>query len=273
LTRSEAGFELATSNGTFSAAKMIVTTGGQSYPGSGTTGDGYRWMAALGHTIVPPRPALTPITTSAAWIAPLRGVTILNAELRVVVAESETCLAQSRGSLLFTHFGVSGPAVLNLSRTVSGHAHPSTLALECDFLPAMRNDAFDEQLRIAFAENGKKQIESIVALWLPRRLAETIVDRCDLAGGVAAEVSRQGRRRLAHAIKGMRIPISGTRGFKKAEVTSGGVSLDEVDSRTMQSKLVPDLFLAGEILDLDGPIGGYNFQAAFSTGWLAGGSV
>jgi hypothetical protein len=288
LTRSENAFLLATPQRTISAEKVIVTTGGQSYPGCGTTGDGYRWLAALGHTIVTPRPALTPVTTDAPWVALLQGVTIPDVHVRVIEngppssdaspdsrqKQKIACLAERRGSFLFTHFGLSGPVILDVSRAISGHPNPRTLQLECDFLPPVRSDQLDELLRQQCVADGKKQLSGMITNWLPRRLVDALLERINLAADLrAAELSKSNRRRLAHEIKQTRIAVSGTRGFKKAEVTAGGVALEEVDSHSMQSKLVPQLFLAGEILDLDGPIGGYNFQAAFSTAWLAGGHV
>lgn len=265
------GLRLTTGERTLQAERVILTTGGRSYPGCGTTGDGYVWLAALGHTIVPPRPALTPITTGANWVAPLRGVTVADVAVRVIPADDPgTRLAEARSSFLFTHFGLSGPAVLDVSRAVSGHPRPQELLLECDFLPSRLIGEFEDELRRVSGAQGKKHLAGIVARWVPRRLAESLVDQVGLVDRPAAELSRQDLHRVALAVKRTLIPVSGTRGFKKAEVTAGGVSLEEVDSRTMQSKRVPKLYLAGEILDLDGPIGGYNFQAAFSTGWLAG---
>ncbi len=179
-----------------------------------------------------------------------------------------------RGSLLLTHFGLSGPVALDISRHVSGHPEPQRLHLECDFLPGIKINTLDEQLRSQAQSSGKKQLLTIVPEILPRRLAESLVNVAGLSPDQkAAELSNANRTTLVQAIKQTSIAVTGTRGFAKAEVTAGGISLDEVDSRTMQSKLVPGLFLAGEVLDLDGPIGGYNFQAAFSTGWLAGLSV
>ena len=183
------------------------------------------------------------------------------------------CLAEAHGSFLFTHFGLSGPAVLDVSRAVTAHANPRALLLECDFLPSMRFDEFNDYLRRQSAAEGKKHVVSILARQLPKRLAEALQDELGMANLRGAELTKQQRLGLAGAVKQNRIPISGTRGFKKAEVTAGGVALEEVDSRTMHSKLVPNLLLAGEVLDLDGPIGGYNFQAAFSTAWLAGSNV
>jgi predicted Rossmann fold flavoprotein len=263
------GFALTTPARVVSARRVILTTGGQSYPGSGTTGDGYSITARFGHTIVPPRPALVPITVDAPWIADLRGVTLPDVTVRV--HDSEELLAQRRGSLLFAHFGLSGPVILDVSRTVSGHPEPRRLMLEIDLLPALKETDLDEFLRRESASSGKKQLAVVLAIQLPRRLADAMLPRAALlVDRKAAALSRPDRARLVECLKHLRLPVTGTLGFGKAEVTAGGVALDEVDSRTLRSKKVPDLFLAGELLDLDGPIGGYNFQSAWSTGWLAG---
>jgi predicted Rossmann fold flavoprotein len=263
------GFIVQTPLRKISASRVILTTGGQSYPGSGTTGDGYRNLARLGHTIIAPRPALVPITVGVPWVAELRGVTVPDVSLRVV--ENQQTLAQRRGSLLFAHFGLSGPVALDVSRAVSGHPQPAHLALEVDLLPARKDEELGEMLRRESASAGKKLLASVLAADLPRRLVEAVLVHAGLpAERTAAALSREQRNRLVAAVKRLHLPVTGTLGFNKAEVTAGGVALEEVESRTMQSKRVPGLFIAGEILDLDGPIGGYNFQAAWSTGWLAG---
>jgi predicted Rossmann fold flavoprotein len=250
-------------------AKVILTTGGKSYPGSGTTGDGYRIAAKFGHTIVPPRPALVPITTNLPWIADLRGVTLSDVQLRIL--DGDIQLGVRRGSLLFAHFGLSGPVALDLSRAVSGHSQPNSLTLEFDFLPEIPEAEVERWLQSESLAAGKKQLANVLAERLPHRLAEAVltvmqqpIDRR------AAGLNRNDRQALAAAIKRLHVPLTGTLGFEKAEVTAGGVALDEVDSRNMQSKKRAGLYIAGELLDLDGPIGGYNFQAAWSTGWLAG---
>ncbi|MGI8977610.1 MAG: NAD(P)/FAD-dependent oxidoreductase [Pirellulaceae bacterium] len=257
---------------------LLITVGGKSYPGSGTTGDGYAWAAALGHSIIPPRPALVPITTDATWVKSLTGLTI--PDVQVSVSEipnpksqipNPISFASARGSFLFTHFGLSGPVILDVSRAVTAHPKPRDLSLVCDFLPETKSPELDEQLQQEAAAEGKKQVAGLFARYIPRRLAEALLAQCGLNPELrAAELPKKERARLVAAIKQSVIPVSGTRGFEKAEVTAGGISLSEVDSRTMESKLVPGLYFAGEILDLDGPIGGYNFQAAFSTGVLAG---
>jgi predicted Rossmann fold flavoprotein len=281
--RLEPGFQLTTERGEITAEKVILTTGGQSYPGCGTTGDGYVWARQLGHTILPPRPALVPLKSPAEWVHQLSGVTIPDVRVQIITEGSAKPVAERRGSFLFTHFGLSGPAPMDVSRAVTAlmaqKPSPSSQAgclchACCDFLPGIAREELLARMASAAAVNGKRPIAAIVGEWLPRRLADAVLQEAGIASDHRiAELGKAQRAKLVDAIKKQSIPIDGTLGFKKAEVTAGGVSLDEVDSRTMQSKLVPGLYLAGEVLDLDGPIGGYNFQAAFSTGWLAGESV
>jgi hypothetical protein len=275
LIRADEGFRVVTSHDVHSAEKVILTSGGKSYPGSGTTGDGYAWAAALGHTIVPPRPALTPLRVVLPWVRELMGVTVPDVGVKVLEpVEGDArprVLASDRGSFLFTHFGLSGPAALNVSRVVTAHAAPASLRVECDFLPGDREDALEEALLQEAARAGKRQLAGFLSERLPRRLVDALLRQAGLdPERKLAELSKPDRQRLVQQLKATAIPITGAMGFEKAEVTAGGVALDEVDSRTMQSKKTPGLYLAGEVLDLDGPIGGYNFQAAFSTGWLAG---
>ncbi len=271
LQPESSGFVVTTPRRVVRTTCVILSTGGKSYPGSGTTGDGYAFTARFGHTIVPPRPALVPITVDAPWVAELRGVTLPDMGLRVM--EAKKVLQGARGSLLFAHFGLTGPVALDLSRVVSGHAQPRSLTLEMDFLPTWKEVDLDEYLRVETAASGKKQLAAVLTAFLPRRLCNVLLPQAGLpADRKAAALSRPDRARLVACLKHLWLPVSGTLGFGKAEVTAGGVALAELDSRTMQSKLVPNLFIAGELLDLDGPIGGYNFQAAWSTGWLAGGA-
>ncbi len=257
-------YALQTSKRSLIAERVILTTGGQSYPGCGTTGDGYAWAKALGHKIIPPRPALAPLTSDAAWVHALKGVTI--PDVRISVSEPNGKPVDTRrGSLLFTHFGLSGPVAMDLSRAITERPKAEWVA-ECDFAP----DEHRETLLERFA-SGSVTALGLVAPLVPKSLAEALVRNSGVPAECrAAELSKKQRGALADALKRQRVPLTGTLGFKKAEVTAGGVALVDVDSRDMQSKRSPGLFLAGEVLDLDGPIGGYNFQAAFSTGWLAG---
>jgi predicted Rossmann fold flavoprotein len=274
------GFKVTTSQRRWLATKVILTTGGQSYPGCGTTGDGYLWAARMGHSIVPPRPALVPVTVRADWAKSLRGVAVPDAAVCLRQASDEApsgarhVLDLRRGAILFTHFGLSGPAMLDVSRRITSHPRPRSLQLVCDFLPALSSESLKDQLRMTQRANGRKRISVLLAEHLPRRLADALLCQADVpVDQRAAELSRNQLACLVQAVKSTVIPVTGTLGFEKAEVTAGGVTLDEVDSRTMESKSVPHLFLAGEIHDIDGPIGGYNFQAAFSTAWLAAESV
>ena len=280
LTRSEAGFQLVTPQRQIDAKKVVLATGGQSYPACGTTGDGYRWAAALGHRIISPHTALAPITTHAPWVLALQGITLPDVLVQVVDPggagqnRAMECLASRRGAMLFTHFGLSGPVILDVSHAVSGSAQPNTLLLRCDLIPDVTTEALDALLAQEIVAARKRRVASLLESWLPRRVCETLVVLAGMPPDrSAAEFSKPERRQLVQTVKRIDIPVAGTMGFRKAEVTAGGVSLDEIDSRTMQSKLVANLYFAGELLDLNGPVGGYNFQAAFSTGWLAGESV
>jgi predicted Rossmann fold flavoprotein len=269
------GFRVQTPARSLVVPKVIVTTGGLSYPGCGTVGDGYAFARHFGHTIVPTRPALVPVTVQADWVADLRGITIPDTGVRVVEADRhDRALAAQRGSLLFAHFGLSGPVVLDVSRAISGHATPHQLRLELDLLPTVNEAECDDWLRHEQSLGGKRQLAALLAERLPRRLGELLLAQAQVpADRRVASLTRGERSRTVQACKRLPVPVKGTLGYEKAEVTAGGVALDEVDSRTMQSKLAPGLFFAGEVLDLDGPIGGFNFQAAWSTGWLAGRSV
>ncbi|HQR07909.1 MAG TPA: NAD(P)/FAD-dependent oxidoreductase [Gemmatales bacterium] len=258
--------------------RLMVTTGGQSYPGCGTTGDAYRWMAELGHAIVPPRPALVPLTWQVPWANALAGITIPDADVAVIdlskPAGKQQVLHRSQSSFLFTHIGGSGPAVLNVSKAYTAHPQPDQLRLRCDWLSGVSEAELTTWLLDQTTENGKRQVATILGQRLPHRLVEAIMNVAKVAADrKLSEFSKAERTNVIKGIKQAELPIHGTTGFPKAEVTAGGVSLKEVDSSTLRSKIIPNLWLAGEVLDIDGPIGGYNFQAAFSTGWLAGTSL
>jgi hypothetical protein len=253
------------------AREVVVATGGLSYPRSGTTGDGYAIARAFGHTLVDARPALVPIVTGEPWVLELRGVSTPRARLTAYVAG--LAAGEREGALLFTHFGLSGPVALDLSSVlVRAPGYPAGAEIEIDHLPAVPADSLEARLREAAASGGARLVRSALQGLLPERLSEALVAR---VAGVPADrrlaaLSKEERRRLVRAVKAARVPVSGDRGFAQAEVTSGGVALDEVDPRTLESRRHPGLRFAGEVLDLDGPIGGFNFQAAWSTGWLAG---
>lgn len=285
LTRQDSLFEISllpeSEPTSLFAREIIITVGGQSYPGSGSTGDGYAWARALGHRVTPLRPALVPLTTSADWIPPLKGLTLPDVTLTltdpgaaVPTKGKQRPLAQGRGSLLLTHFGLSGPVAMNLSREISSHPHPEQLRLTCDLTPDISAEQWQAQLHAAAAQGGSQVLWPVLESVAPRRFLETLLQLAQIPTfRKLAELRKVERQSLLQMLKQLPLPLQGTLGYEKAEVTAGGVTLDEVDSRTMASKLVPGIYWAGEVLDLDGPIGGYNFQAAFSTGWLAGESA
>src|SRR5207237_817165 len=189
LQPGEQGFTLRTSLRAVMARRVIITTGGQSYPGSGTTGDGYHLAARFGHTIVPPRPALVPITVAAPWVPALRGVTLPDVDLRIL--DHQEVLAKRRGSLLFAHFGLSGPVALDVSRVISGHPRPQSLALEVDLLPSVPEADIDEGLKRESITSAKKQLAVVLSAWLPRRLCDVLLTIAGLAADRrAAALSR-----------------------------------------------------------------------------------
>lgn len=281
-------FEIETQNGRFGCNSLIITTGGKSYPGCGTTGDGYQWAQQFGHSIVDTVPALVPILNDCDWANSLKGITIENTSVDVWQPQQPTneseelpkaerksrksrSLVNRNGSFLFTHWGFSGPAVLDVSRAVARHPNRRSLELICDFYPQLSIGQLEDSLRNKKIKDGKQQTGNLLNELFPKRLAESLIQSANIElQSRNAELSKLQFTALVNQVKRCRFSISGTLGFEKAEVTAGGVNLKEVDSKTMQSKATQGLFFAGEVLDLDGPIGGFNFQSAFSTGWLAG---
>jgi predicted Rossmann fold flavoprotein len=275
-----AGFEIAVSVGGQSAIQLscesvLLTTGGLSYSGCGTTGDGYPWSQAMGHTITPLRPALTPLLSHEAWVHELSGITLDDAEItaRIIGPDSKLMKlerATSRGGLLWTHFGCSGPTAMNVSRCFSDIDAGQPTSLHVDLLPGLSREACEQWLLSATKESNKT-ITNILSQRIPKRLASTLVALSGSTNDVhTSELSKKLRNGLVERLKALNVPIHGTRGYPKAEVTAGGVALGEVNFQDMQSRKTPGLYFAGEILDLDGPIGGFNFQAAWSTGHTAG---
>jgi predicted Rossmann fold flavoprotein len=280
MDRAGGGFRLVTDRRTLFVPAVLLAPGGRSYPACGTTGDGYRWAERLGHAIVPTRPALVPVTTDAAWVRALRGVAIADAAVRVVSPAGGNGTAAlsppaaRRGAVLFTHTGLSGPAVLDVSRAVGERPGPRAAALAIDLAPDVPAEALDAQLRRAGTAAGRRRAAALLPEALPKRLRDALAAQAGIPPHrTASGLTRAERARLVETLKALRVPLTGTLGYARAEVTAGGVALDEVDPRTMSSRKVPGLAIAGELLDLDGPIGGYNLQAAFSTGWAAGGQV
>ena len=265
LSRSEAGFTVSTTAGPLHADRVILCTGGRSLPKSGSDGIGLELARGLGHTLTAPIvPALVPLVLPAGhWITTLSGLT-LPTEITLRAAGGRR-LCATRGSTLCTHVGLSGPAVLDISRhwLIARHADP-LVTLSISWLPGESADSVDA----ALVARGGRDLLAVLRERLPDRLARTL---CDLAGAPqAGDVPREARRRLAGLVAAGPLPVCGDRGFTVAEATAGGVPLAEVRLETMESRICPGLFLAGEVLDVDGRIGGFNFQWAWASGFVAG---
>lgn len=251
---------------------VLLATGGLSYAGCGTTGDGYPWAAALGHTIESTHPALTPLLSPAIWVHELQGLTLEDVRVSATLGDAKPDRDPrhtSRTSLLWTHFGFSGPAAMNVSGAVSSLAEPHRARLLIDLVPDLEEARCAQQFDSGRGQ-GKRSLAAILNPLLPRRMAECVLAQAEVAGEMTlAELPKRGRLRLIENLKRLSVPLAGTRGYPKAEVTAGGVRRQEVNPHTLESRLAPGLFFAGEILDVDGPIGGFNFQAAFATGHTA----
>lgn len=248
---------------------LILSTGGVSYPKTGTTGDGYAWASALGHTIVPLRPALAPMSIAPPLPREWQGISIR--DCRLFAVSDNKRYSSWDGDLLFTHEGVSGPAALELSRSVAVARESGAVELYVDFFPQKDFEELDDLLLTLVQSNRNRSIGTVLDAWMPNRLVEPFLAGIDVDAQTRGHVlSRQDRRVLVRALKEWRIGTVAAISIERGEVTAGGVALDEVNPRTMQSKIVRGLYLCGEVLDIAGPIGGYNLQAAFSTGYVAG---
>jgi len=250
------------------AHRVIVATGGQSYPTTGSTGDGFRWLSALGHTVFPPLPSLIPLTSDAGWIRALQGLSLKN--VRLTLKSGKKTLFTDIGEMLFTHFGISGPLVLSASAYVT-EMSPEDFSLTLDLKPGLSEDQLNQRILRDLDASGKKQLRTLLGGLFPSRLAEEMPALCGFPPEtLACDMTREMRQSLVRLTKELPLPISGTRPLQEAVVTRGGVSVKEMDPRTMESKLIPGLYVTGELLDVDAMTGGFNLQIAFSTGYLAG---
>ncbi|MCR9243981.1 MAG: NAD(P)/FAD-dependent oxidoreductase [bacterium] len=265
VERQANGFRLALAEGEVTAASVVLATGGLSYPKTGATGDGYPWLRRLGHTITPTFPALAPLVVETGWVRELAGIVLEGVDLSSIGADGKVITTRRR-PVLFTHLGLSGPAPMDLSGDVE---EAGGARVRFDFWPEQNREAIERGWLEHARRHGTQRAESLLPRELPERMRATLVELAG-AGGTLANLAQKPRRRLLELVRGLPIDVPRSRGYAHAEVTRGGVALEEIDARTMQSGKVPGLFVCGELLDIDGPIGGFNFQAAFATGRLAG---
>lgn len=261
----------------FTSPLLLIAAGGRSYTRMGTTGDGYGFAQTLGHAVITPRPAIVPLLCREQWVHELQGLAVADVMVRIQAPGPLPRLATGKpqpsiNDLMFTHFGLSGPAVLNISEIVAELLEKfPEIILRVDFARHRSHDHLATMLRNWHDADGKKLVRTKLAELVPQRLADMFCHLVELDPSQAcANLTAAQIQKFIERLKASQFTVYATRGFKEAMVTAGGVRLDEVNPDTMQSRLNPQLFLAGEVLDLTGPSGGYNLQLAFSTGWLAG---
>lgn len=256
-------------HGSYSARAVILATGGASYPLTGSSGDGYEMAAAVGHTIVPPKPSLVPLVAEGEDCRRMQGLSLRNVAVKVKNQKKKVIYAE-QGELLFTHFGLSGPLILSASAHMRDFEKDHYQVI-IDLKPALDEEKLEQRLLRDFAERANQDFHNVLEGLLPRLMVSVMVERSGIPGDTKAHsITKAQRRRLLEELKGFRIDIAGPRPLAEAIITSGGVKVSEVDPHTMASKRLPGLYLAGELLDVDAYTGGFNLQIAWSTGRAAG---
>ncbi len=252
------------------ADAMILACGGISYSSTGSTGDGYRFAEKLGHTIIPPSPVLVGLETKEDWPKRLQGLSLRNVTLTLL--SGKKTLYSELGEMLFTHFGISGPLALEASCHLPDPAAGASLVI--DLKPGLSREQLDARLRRDFSEAGKKQLKSVLPGLLPASLADVFPDLCGLSPVLpCSQVTAAQRETMIVTLKSLPLTVKAPRPVAEAVVTRGGVSVKEIEPGTLRSKLIPNLFFAGEMIDVDAHTGGFNLQIAWSTGALAGQSA
>jgi predicted Rossmann fold flavoprotein len=251
------------------AKSFIFATGGLSRPDTGSTGDGFEWLRELGHTVAKPDPSLVPLTLRDAWIPTLAGISLPNITLSLV-DDGKKVLKQS-GGMLFTHQGISGPATLNLSKDVGERLPYGPVTLSLDLLPKETLETLDGQLREAIAAESNRKIRNVLSSLIPSALVSIVLNESDVQEDTPANsVTREERIALGATIKAIPLNVKGRLGFEKAIIASGGVDLTEIDTKTMRSRIVDNLYIVGDLLNIDRPSGGYSLQLCWTTATVAG---
>lgn len=259
------------SNGEVLKAKaVIVCAGGGSYPGTGSTGDGYRIAKKLGHKVIPPRPSLVPLRTFEDWVKEVQGLSLRNVEASLWYGGKKQ--KTEFGEMLFTHFGVSGPIILTLSRWAGeALARGEKVELSINLKPALTTEQLDQRIQRDFKKFANKQFKNSLEEILPKSMIPVIIQLSKIPPDqVVNQISREDRKYLVSLLQGLRLTIKETLPLAAAIVTAGGVDVKEIDPKTMASKIIKGLYWAGEVVDVDGVTGGYNLQAAFAMGYRAG---
>ena len=252
------------------ADNVVLATGGKSYPRTGSTGTGYKLAAQFGHTVTPVLPALVPIETKGDTAKKLQGLSLRNVKAKIVVNNKK--VDERFGEMVFTDFGVSGPIILSLSGTiVKLLQEKQKVVLSIDLKPALDHETLDKRLLREINENSRQSFKSLLKKLLPKKLMPVFIEKLKISEKKELnQITVEERKRLRMLLKEFLFEVTGYRSFDEAIVTSGGVSIQEINPQTMESKLVKGLYFAGELIDIDADTGGFNLQAAFSTGWVAG---
>ena len=255
------------------ADRVILATGGLSYPSTGSTGDGYAMAKSLGHSIVKTYPALTGLTTKESWVRDVQGLTLINTDQRIYdrTKKSSKPVFSGFGELLFTHFGVSGPTMLRVSSKLGRELQDHPLELVLDLKPGLDRPSLDKRLLRELDANSKKSIQNTLRSMLPQSLIPVILKLSDIDENTrSCDINGKMRSDIADSMKELKLTLTGIRGFEEAVITKGGVDVKQIDPHTMQSRIVSGLYFAGEVMDVDAYTGGYNLQIAWSTGAAAG---
>jgi predicted Rossmann fold flavoprotein len=254
------------------AKACIVATGGTSHPETGSTGEGFKYLKKLGHTIIENDFALVPVRLSDKWVKSLAGVTLK--DIKLTIFQNKEKKMNAKGSMLFTHFGVSGPTVLNMSKDIGEFYKYGEVVLELDLFPKMDVSMLRSELQKLLISESNKKIKNVLGKLVPTRLASALLELAGIDGEIANHsISTDSRKRLVEIIKAVPLHVSGLMGSDKAVISSGGVALEEVNFKTMQSRLIPNIYLVGDVLNVDRPTGGYGLQLCWTTGYVAGDSV
>ncbi len=264
------GFTITTDKDTITAKAVIITTGGLTWPFTGSTGDGYKFAKLLGHTIVEPRAALCPLLTAETWPGSVQGV---GAPDVIIKTKVENKKYNVRGPLMFTDNGIGGPAVFDLSRLITGYLpdYDNPMHVTIDLLPQLDSSQLDKEIVSICSQHPRKTIATVITRFISKSLATQFCELMNLSQSrLCSQLTKTQRRGLVRLLKSLPLSIVAAAPVAEATITCGGVSTDEIEPETMESKICKGLYFAGEIIDVDGPCGGYNLQIAFSTGWLAG---
>ncbi|HEY4516726.1 MAG TPA: NAD(P)/FAD-dependent oxidoreductase [Candidatus Paceibacterota bacterium] len=258
--------------GTYTADSFIIATGGMSHPETGSTGDGFRWLAEMGHTVRPASPSIVPLKMSDAWVKKLAGTTIENVKI-IFFCEGKRAFSKA-GPLLFTHFGLSGPMILNSAAQVGDLLLAGDVTCAIDLFPEMDFPALDKKILAAIDAGKNRQLINVLPEIVPRGVANAVLALMKVGTDTKAHsFPKEDRRRLVHLLKAMQADIIGLMGFDRAVVSDGGVILEEVDTRTMRSRIISNLYLIGDVLHISRPSGGYSLQLCWTTGYVAGNAV